>query len=90
MEVFLPADRNTGRPRGFAFVEFNDDEAAARAIEEFDGHELGGRNLRVNAAEARPPRPSFTSAPPPRGKEFAKPSRPKGSRRNARRKKRSL
>ncbi len=93
MEVFLPADRNTGRPRGFAFVEFNDDEAAAKAIEEFDGHELGGRNLRVNAAEARPPRSNFSSPAPPRGgggQEYSKPSRPKGSRRNARRKKRSL
>jgi len=88
----MPADRNTGRPRGFAFVEFADDDAAARAIKEFDGHELGGRNLRVNAAEARPPR---ASSPPPdfsRGgrNEYAKPSRPKGSRRNARGKKRSL
>jgi RNA recognition motif-containing protein len=93
VEVFMPADRNTGRPRGFAFVEFADDEAAERAIKEFDGHELGGRNLRVNAAEARPPRASM---PPPqhhqRGgrNEYAKPSRPKGSRRNARGKKRSL
>lgn len=90
MEVFLPADRATGRPRGFAFVEFADDEGAARAIEEFDGHELAGRNLRVNAAEARPPRPSFDNGPPPRGRDQGRPSRPKGSRRNARRKKRSL
>jgi RNA recognition motif-containing protein len=92
VEVFMPADRNTGRPRGFAFVEFVDADDAAKAIEEFDGHELGGRNLRVNAAEARPPR---RSAPPPdfshggRG-DFSKPSRPTGSRRNARAKKRSL
>ena len=100
VEVFLPADRATGRPRGFAFVEFADDEAAAKAIEEFDGKELGGRNLRVNAAEARPPRPSrpsFSGAPGGGGggggqqrNEYAKPSRPKGSRRNARGKKRSL
>jgi RNA recognition motif-containing protein len=91
VEVFLPADRTTGRPRGFAFVEFADDEAAERAIEEFDGHELGGRNLRVNAAEARPPRGPRQdfSSPAPRN-EYAKPSRPKGSRRNARGKKRSL
>ena len=91
VEVFVPADRATGRPRGFAFVEFTNEEAAAKAIEEFDGHELGGRNLRVNAAEARPPRqsrPNFSSPPPRR--EFSKPSRPKGSRRNARGKKRSL
>jgi len=89
VEVFLPADRNTGRPRGFAFVEFADEEAAAKAIEEFDGHELGGRNLRVNAAEARTPRARPSYSAPPRN-EYSKPSRPKGSRRNARGKKRSL
>ena len=56
-DVFLPTDRETGRPRGFAFVEFESDEAAAQAIEKFNGHELGGRALRVNAAEDRPRRP---------------------------------
>ena len=91
VEVFMPADRNTGRPRGFAFVEFTDEEAAERAVKEFDGHELGGRNLRVNVAEARPPRASMPPPNAPRGRnEYAKPSRPKGSRRNARGKKRSL
>ena len=54
-DVFLPSDRATGRPRGFAFVEFSSDEEAEEAIKRFDGYELGGRNLRVNAAEARQP-----------------------------------
>ena len=66
-DVFLPTDRESGRPRGFAFVEFSSDEDAAKAIERFNGYELGGRKLRVNAAEDRPrggaggggPRPSF-------------------------------
>ena len=66
-DVFLPMDRESGRPRGFAFVEFTSDEDAAKAIERFNGHELNGRALRVNAAEERPrggagrggPRPSF-------------------------------
>src|SRR5512134_3460992 len=53
-DVFLPTDRETGRPRGFAFVEFAADEDAAKAIEKFNGYELGGRALRVNAAEDRP------------------------------------
>jgi len=55
VDVFLPSDRATGRPRGFAFVEFSSDEEAEAAIKQFDGYELGGRNLRVNAAEARQP-----------------------------------
>ncbi|HEV7240232.1 MAG TPA: RNA-binding protein [Thermoanaerobaculia bacterium] len=53
-DVFLPTDRETGRPRGFAFVEFVNDEDAAKAIEKFNGYQLGGRALRVNAAEDRP------------------------------------
>ncbi len=91
VEVFLPTDRATGRPRGFAFVEFDDDNAAADAVKKYDGYELRGRNLRVNAAEARPPRPNFSpgggGGAPGGGGGF---SRPKGSRRNVRSKKRSL
>lgn len=55
-DVFLPMDRETGRPRGFAFVTFSTDEEAAAAIQRFNGHELSGRALRVNAAEERPRR----------------------------------
>jgi heterogeneous nuclear ribonucleoprotein A1/A3 len=50
-------DRETGRPRGFAFVTFSTDEEAAAAIEKFNGYEMGGRALRVNAAEERPRTP---------------------------------
>ena len=53
-DVFLPNDRETGRPRGFAFVEYENDEDAAKAIEKFNGYQLSGRALRVNAAEDRP------------------------------------
>jgi RNA recognition motif-containing protein len=55
-DVFLPTDRESGRPRGFAFVEFTNDEDAAKAIERFNGYEFSGRALRVNAAEDRPKR----------------------------------
>jgi RNA recognition motif-containing protein len=48
------SDRETGRSRGFGFVEMASDDEARRAIEELDGHDMGGRNLRVN--EARPRR----------------------------------
>lgn len=53
-DVFLPNDRESGRPRGFAFVEYTSDEDAAKAIEKFNGYQLNGRALRVNAAEDRP------------------------------------
>jgi RNA recognition motif-containing protein len=53
-DVFLPMDRESGRPRGFAFVEYESDADAASAIEKFNGYQLGGRALRVNAAEDRP------------------------------------
>jgi len=46
-------DRETGRSRGFGFVEMNDDAEARRAIEELDGYELDGRRLRVNEAKPR-------------------------------------
>jgi len=51
--VALITDRETGRPRGFGFVEMAPDAADA-AIKALDGQEMGGRNLRVN--EARPRR----------------------------------
>jgi RNA recognition motif-containing protein len=56
-DVYFPMDRETGRPRGFAFVTFSTDEEAAKAIEQFNGHEMSGRALRVNAAEERPRTP---------------------------------
>jgi RNA recognition motif-containing protein len=46
-------DRETGRPRGFAFVEMENASAADDAIRALDGSELGGRNLRVNEAQDR-------------------------------------
>ena len=121
-DVFLPMDRESGRPRGFAFVEFTSDEDAAKAIEKFNGYEFSGRPLRVNAAEDRP----RSGGRPPGGGgggnfrntgygggggygngggygggggdfggggyggERFPPSKPKGSRRNIRGKKRSL
>jgi RNA recognition motif-containing protein len=49
-------DRETGRSRGFGFVEM-DDDAARKAIEELDGYSLDGRNIAVNEARPREPRP---------------------------------
>lgn len=46
-------DRDTGRSRGFAFVEMSTNEAAAAAIDQFNGKEIGGRALKVNEAKPR-------------------------------------
>lgn len=92
VEVFLPADRNTGRPRGFAFIEFTDEGAVAKAIEEFNDLEFKGRNLRVKEAEERPRRaPRIFSDDDGGGfRGGDKRAKPKGSRRNVRGRKRSL
>jgi RNA recognition motif-containing protein len=50
--VQIITDRDTGRSKGFAFVQMSDDEAANKAIERFSGKEVNGRALTVN--EARP------------------------------------
>ena len=49
----LPLERDTGRKRGFAFVEMSDEAAEASAIEALQGAELMGRPLRINKAEPR-------------------------------------
>lgn len=49
----LPLERDTGRKRGFAFVEMVDEASEARAIEALQGAELMGRPLRINKAEPR-------------------------------------
>ena len=46
-------DRDTGRPRGFAFVTMRDDSAARAAIDALNGKELDGRALNVNEAKAK-------------------------------------
>ena len=58
--VAMPVDRETGRPRGFAFVEFVDREKAEAVIRKFDAQPFQGRPLAVSEARARedrPPRP---------------------------------
>ena len=69
-QVVLPVDRETGRPRGFAFVEFIDRAHAEDAIQRFNGQVFNGRPLAVSEARAREdrgpggPRPG---GPPPPG-----------------------
>ena len=51
--VSLPTDRETGRPRGFGFVEMSNESEETNAIESLDGAEWMGRELRVNKARPR-------------------------------------
>jgi len=89
VEVFMPSDRETGRPRGFAFVEFHDEQAVEEAIRKFDGYELRGRHLKVNKAEEKQRRsPRFADSGGYTGNYNPRPSKPKGSRRNIRARKR--
>jgi cold-inducible RNA-binding protein len=97
-EIVVPTDRDSGRPRGFAFVTFANGESATQAIEKLNGVELGGRNLRVNEAMERTSRP-MGGGGGGYGRPFGggggggrpdAPSRPKGSRRNIRGRKRSI
>jgi len=57
--VQLPADRETGRMRGFGFVEMNAEAEEASAIEALNGAEWMGRELKVNKAKPREDRGSF-------------------------------
>ncbi len=70
-QVVLPVDRETGRPRGFAFVEFQDRAHAEDAIQRFNGQVFNGRPLAVSEARAREdrgpggPRPGGPPGPRP-------------------------
>jgi cold-inducible RNA-binding protein len=73
-QVVLPVDRETGRPRGFAFVEFIERAHAEAAIQRFNGQSFSGRPLAVSEARARedrgpggPPRPGGPPGPRPGG-----------------------
>ncbi len=51
--VTIPTDRETNRPRGFAFVEFTNPTDAADAVRDLDGTEFGGRTIKVNISKPR-------------------------------------
>ena len=53
-DIHIVTDRETGRPRGFAFAEMADDAQAQAVIQAMDGKDLDGRNLTVNEAKPRP------------------------------------
>ena len=76
-QIVLPVDRETGRPRGFAFVEFIDRAHAVEAIQRFNGQIFNGRPLAVSEARARDdrgpsaPRPGGPPGPRPGGSGFS-------------------
>ena len=55
-EIHIVTDRDTGRPRGFAFAEMANPQDAQSAIQAMDGKDLDGRSLTVNEARERQPR----------------------------------
>ncbi|NDY55173.1 RNA-binding protein [Desulfovibrio sulfodismutans] len=60
--VKLISDRETGKPRGFGFVEMDDDTEAEAAIEALNGKDYEGRSLKINEAkprESKPRRPAW-------------------------------
>lgn len=72
IQIVIPTDRDTGRPRGFAFVDYEDRGVAERAIQQLHGQPFKGRALSVSEArprEARPPMGGggFSSPRPPMG-----------------------
>jgi RNA recognition motif-containing protein len=81
-QVVVPVDRETGRPRGFAFVEFTDRAHAEQAIQRFNGQLFNGRPLAVSEARAREdrgpgaPRPGGFGGPRPGGFSGPRPAGP--------------
>jgi cold-inducible RNA-binding protein len=67
--IHLPTDRESGRPRGFAFVEFNDPAQADEAVRRFNNQPFKGRSIAVNIARAKDERPR-TGPPPSRPSTF--------------------
>ncbi|PIN07184.1 hypothetical protein CDL12_20255 [Handroanthus impetiginosus] len=59
IDAIVITDRDSGRSRGFGFVNFSSDESASSALAAMDGQQLNGRNIRVSYAQERAPRSSF-------------------------------
>jgi len=53
-DIFLPTDRNTGRPRGFAFVRYYDKRDAEEALDALNGRTYDGRDMKINIDEGKP------------------------------------
>jgi RNA recognition motif-containing protein len=83
LQIAVPVDRQTGRPRGFAFIEYAERSQAEEAIQRFNGQVFNGRPLAVSEARAREdrgpgPRPGGPSGPRSGGFSSQAPSSPFG------------
>ena len=67
--VDLPADKYTGRPRGFGFVDMENAAEAEEAVRKYDGYTLDNRSIRVQIAKERPARAPGYRLPAQRGTE---------------------
>ena len=76
-QIVMPVDRESGRPRGFAFVEYTERSVAEEAINKFNGQPFQGRNIAVSEAHARESRPAG-------GRSSGAGSRPSGPRMGSR------
>jgi cold-inducible RNA-binding protein len=76
LQIVIPTDRETGRPRGFAFVDYDDRGVAERAIQQLHGQPFKGRPLSVSEARPREARPPMGAGGPPR--PMGGPPRPGG------------
>lgn len=75
-QIVIPVDRETGRPRGFAFIEYQDRQIAEAAVSKFNQQPFMGRSLSVSEARPREERPAGGFSRPPGGGGFG--SRPPG------------
>jgi cold-inducible RNA-binding protein len=75
-DVYIANDRETGRPRGFAFVTFATEEEAKAAAEKMNGVDLDGRQLTVNEAK---PKTEMGGSGGPGGRNYGSPNRSPGA-----------
>ncbi len=73
-DVYIASDRETGRPRGFAFVTFNTEEESKLATEKMNGVDIGGRQITVNEAK-----PKDSTGGSGGGRTFTSPNRKAGA-----------
>jgi cold-inducible RNA-binding protein len=59
LSVQIPTDRGTGRPHGFSFIEMEEAVSIEKAVQMFNGYSVEGRELVVNPARPREPRPQW-------------------------------